>query len=661
MAKKGFLFTFTLISLLVFLVSVPAVINHAEAKGNPNITQELADLKIAIGTYKDGLYKIAADYLKNFLKKYPKSKFKIRVSLLLADALNKIGKSDEALSVYRSILNKNTNLKGTTLIQIHYSIYKILKNKHLAEAIIHLKFIVDLSSREKVKNNTTNQAFMELIEYYKRKGKIHKAEQLLNKFLLSSPSSPWKEKALLQKVILLTLQKRFKESMSLLEPVIQKNKKHEGLSKKYFLYWAISNLELKRYCAAQKAYKKLIKPYEDTPVLKSVLSGYIISSYKCFADEHVRSEMFKSLIKQFKKRPSILFQIYNLEGLLSFREGKYKKSRDVWTHVLERFPDHPKIPEILIKLDGISRNLHDLKTWKTLLIGISKDKRYLPETREVASLLLGNLYFFQKNYEAALPFYFNIINKKRYRKFCLERIVLCYYYLGKYKEAKTNLGILLLENPQVSEQAVILFLQADLLLRSNKKGDALILLKKLVSLNPKSKRASDIVWEQKAKLELGKLYFLKKDYKNAKHYLIDVLRQTSYSIEDNRTAAFYLGLIAEQEKKPELSETYFQIASGTKNPTVKVEALFRLGIAKKALKSYQESAKIFLEILNKYSNHKEWSDLSRLQLAEIYIILQDYKKATPLIRFILEKSKDMELKERANKLLKLIKKMQNSK
>lgn len=643
--------------LLLIYLSIPYGFTPARASEKHDLSQELTDLKIAVGAYNDRLYKIAADYFEEFLKKYPHSMFKIQASMLLGDSLSKIGKNTRALDIYRSIIIRNPRLDQTTLIQIHYAIYNILKKKHPKEAFKHLKFIVDFSLKNGIKSLTSNQAFLTLVEYYKKKNRIHTAESVLDKFLLLSPPSPWRERALLQKIIILTIQKRFKESLSLLEPVIKNAKNIEGYNKEFFLYWAISNIELKRYCVAQETYKKLIKSYLNTTKLSPVLTGYITSSFKCFADEHVRNQMFLSLFKQFKNRPSLLFKIYNLEGLLYFQEGKYGRSRDIWINVLERFPDHPGIPGIIIKLDKIFRKQNDLKTWESLLLKINKGKKYLPQTREVVSLFLGNLYFSRLKYETAIPFYFNIINKVEYRKFCLERIILCYYYLKKYKEAKINLGILTLENPQESERADILFLQADIMLRSGKTDNAMILLKKIVE--KKNLENRDRIWAQKAKLELGKLLFLRKNYKIAKSYLIDVLKESSYSIEDNRTAAFYLGLIAEQEKKPELSETYFQIASLTKNKNIKIEALFRLGLAKKSLKNYQESIKIFKKIINSYANNRQWSDLSRLNLAELFVILHDYNKAKNLISFLLEKSKDVEIKKGANNLLRVVKKIKD--
>lgn len=632
-------------------------VSIGKVKTSPTLSspQELTDLKIAVGAYEDGLYKIAAGYLQTFLKKYPKSKFTTEASLLLANAFLKTRDSKSALLTYRSILNKSRNLNKITLIQIHYSIYEILKKKHLTEAIVHLKFIVDLSLRKKIKNNISYQALLDLATYYKNEGNTTQAEKILDEFLLLSPPGLWREEALLQKTILLTLQNRFDESLSLLKPIIQKTKNLEGRGKEFYLYWAISNLKRKRYCVAQGAYKKLIKPFMDTPTLNSVINGYILSFSKCFADEHVRNEIFLSLYRKFKKRPSILFQIFYLEGLINFQEGKYKKSSAIWIKTLKSFPDHPKLPEILVKLDKIFKKTKDLKAWEALLLEISKGKEYLPETREVDSLLLGNLYFSQKKYETALPLYFNTINKKKYRKFCLERIILCYYYLEKYREAKTNLSILLLENPRLSEKPSILFLEADLLLRSNKTEKALDLFNKLIGEKKQDTGNMSGIWIVKAKLELGKIYFLKKDFETAKKYFMDVLKQVTSNIEDNRIAAFYLGLISEKEKKPELSETYFQIASLSKKMPIRIEALFRLGLAKKTLKSYKESEKIFQDIIKKHQGYTNWQELSRLQLAEIYVISKSYGKAIPQIKYLLEKSKDTDIKKQANKLLKIIK------
>ncbi len=622
--------------------------------------QELTDLKIAVGTYQDGLYKIAADYLKTFLRKYPKSSFKTRVALLLAEAYRKTGKRKKAFDTYQSVLNGNKRLNDLLLLKIHYAMYEILKKRHLSKGIVHLEFIEKLAVQKKIRNEIVYKTLLELAKYYYQKKKdIKKTEKILNRLLALKPPSPWRDRAMLQKAALLVEQKRFKTLLTLLRPIIREKGKIKGTERAFYLYWALANLKLKRFCVAQKTYKKLIQPYTDTPTLPSVISGYILSFFQCFADENVRTAAFLSLSKKFEKRPSILFQIYYLEGLVYDQAGNDKKASAIWIKTLKEFPDHPKLPDILVRLDGIFRKTNALKLWEEILLNISKDKKYLPESREIANFFLGNLYFMRGKYATALPFYFGIINNKKYRKFCLERIVLCYYYLKKYKEAKTNLGILLLENPQLADKPFILFLQADLMLRAGKTEKAMTLLKRLAANVSRHKKPEDL-WVVKAKLELGKIYFLKKDFDNARKYLLDVLKQALTPIEDNRMAAFYLGLISEKEKNSELSETYFQIASLSQKTPVRVESLFRLALAKKALGSYKESEKIFLSLVKNYgSRYPEWRDLSNLQLAEIYIILRQKDKAESQLRTLMEKSKDSDIKAQACRMLRDIQKKRN--
>ena len=632
----------------------------AEAKNSPGNSQELTDLKIATGAYEDGLYKIAAGYLEGFLKKYPGSKYELQVSMLLGSCLRKTGENTKALKVYQSILTKHKIRNPATLIQIHYAIYEIyLKKGKKKKAITHLRFIVDYSFKKRVKATVAYQSFLELSDHLEKSNNTQEALSVLDKLLKMKPPAPWNNEALLKKVVLLSKQKHFKEMISVLEPVILKMKRLNGNNKTFYLYWAIANLKTKRYCRAQEVYDKLIDLYSDTPTLSPVLTGFMVSSFKCFADQLVREQTFKALEKRFRNRPSVLFQIYYLEGYLNFEEGKYEKSRVIWVQAIDRFPDHPKIPDILLKLDKVFHGLNDLKAWESLLTRINKGKKYLQETKEVASLLTGDLYFSQKKYETALPFYFNIINKKKYRKYCLQKIVLCYYYLGKFKEAKTNLGILLLENPQISDKPSMLFLQADLLLRSNKTEKALKLLKKLVHLKNTGMSEAGAIWKIKAELALGKLYFIRKDFNNAKRYLLEVFRHVSPStMEDNRNAAFFLGLIATQEQNYELSETYFQIASLSKDPKVRVEALFRRGLTEKMLKSYYESMKTFEKIIKEYPDQQEWADLSRLELAKLYLYLHNNDKAIPLLKALLAHSKDDDIKKRAAILLNGLKKKQ---
>ena len=658
MIKKKFFqsiniaFSVLLITTTSFSIAGTHVRSYADSS-----QQELTDLKIAVGSYEDGLYKIAIQYLKGFLKKYPKSKFTIQVNLLLANAYQKAGKTHEALETYQKILNKRKSLTEADLLHIHYSMYEILKKGQPSIAVSHLKFIVNVSIKKKIKNNLTYKAFLDLSRYFKRQRRPKQAERVLNQLLSLSPPDPWKSDALLQKAYLMILQKRFQALRSFLEPIVKKPLKMDTQGKELYFYWAVTNLNLKRYCIAQETYRKLIDPFMDTPTLSSVINGYILSFTRCFADEHVREKIFLSLYKKFKNRPSILFKIYNLEGLIYYQEGKYPKARETWIKILRNFPDHPGIPEILIKLDRIFRETSSLKTWEGILLQINKSKKFLTETRQIDNFLLGNLYFSQGMYETALPFYFSIISNKRYRRICLEKIVLCYYYLKKYKETKTNLDILLLENPKLLDKSSILFLKADLLMREKKTEKAMEILEKIVAKKKSHKGLISNIWVVKAELELGEIYFLRKDFIDAKAHLLNVLKQVTDDIEDNRIAAFYLGLISEKEKKPELSETYFQIASLSKNTSIRVESLFRLALTKKVLRSYHESEKIFMYIIKSFHKYPKWQELSRLQLAEIYFDIKEYEKAKTQAKYLIEKSGDAEIKSKAGQLLLRIKNM----
>jgi len=479
---------------------------------------------------------------------------------------------------------------------------------------------------------------------------MKKSMKILNNLIKLKLDSPWYEKAILQKVTLLSLSGNYREITSLLAPIVEKEKEINEENKTFFLYWAIANLKTEKYCVAQEYYMKLIKYFTDSPEIHSVVTGYIISFYKCFADNHVRNRMFLSLKKEFKHRLSILFQIYYLEGLLYFKDGLYDKAKNVWKDTLEHFPDHPKIPFILIKLDKIFQKQGDKKVWESLLLKINKDKRYSSDAKDISSLLLGNLYFEEKKYENALPFYFNILNKKKYRKFCLERIVLSYYYLGKFKEAKTNLGILFLENPHASDQPKFLFLQADLLLRLNKTAEALQLLEKIV----KKKGGSVDPWKFKAELELGKIYYLRKGYKKAKHFLEDVFKKSELDLETSRQASFYLGLIAFQEKRWEAAETYFQFSSLSHNNAIKMEALFRLGCVLKRKGAYRESMEVFQRLLKNFPGEKKWCELTRLELAEIYMKQKKLEEALKVLKSLLKATKDKQLKNRAEILIRQI-------
>jgi len=640
-----------IVMIFLGIISLFLLLGSPSLARNAVKIQELNELKIAIGTYDDGLYKIASSYFIEFLRKYPKSSYKLKVYFLLGDCFDKTGQSQKALKTYKAALHKIPGLNLSAVVKLNYLIYKIyVKSKNRVQAIKHLKTIVHLSGT-KIRTDTVFRAFIALSNVYFVTNKFIQSEAILSKLLSLNPPSPWKEKALIQKAGLLIKQKKYKEAINMLRPCMKRGdfSKSDYANQIYHL-WAVSNLKLGKYCDAQKSYKKLLKRTLDTLFFDTIIKGYVVSSYRCYADERVRTAVFRSLLEKFKKRPSVLFQIYATEGLLYFKDKKYEKSQSIFIKALERFPDHPQVPRLLIKLDEIFSKTRNYSVWEVLLKKIDGNKKCVPETQIVSDYLLGKLYFLKKEYKTALPFFFNIINQKKYRASSLEKIVFCYYYLSKFKEAKTNLDIFLLENPQATEKPHILFLQGDLFLRARQTENALKVFKKIID-NPKiNKIKFNSSWVQKATLETGMIYFQRKDIKKAKKYFLIVLRRTTIEFENEKQAAFYLGLIAEREQKTDLSESYFLISSASNDVKIRLESIFRLGLLYFSMGSLEEATHQFEIILKDCPARLRWCNLARLKLAGIAVKLANPEKADEYLRKIIEDSKDKEIKEKAYQL-----------
>jgi len=613
--------------------------------------QELKDLKIALGTYEDGLYKIASSFLMSFLHNYPESSHRTRVFFLLGNCLTKSGQPHKALKVYKSALREIPDLKPADTVRFNYLIYKIYAKINKQKAIERLKYIVSFSGKRKVKTDSAFRAFFTLSKIYFEADKFDKSEVVLTKLLTLSPPSPWKEKALIQKGGLLIKQKKYRETIRILSPFVRNTDLSENdYSNEIFHLWAIANLKSGKYCKAQKSYKKLLEKTVDTPCFEKIIKGYIISFYRCYADENVRSDMFHSLQQKFHKRPSILFQIYSIEGVLYFQDKKYDKSQAILIKALKRFPDHPQVPRLLFLLDQSFKKMKDSRQWEVLLNEIEKNTKFLPESRIVSDFLLGNIYFSQNKYKTALPFYFNVINHKKYREKALEKIVFSYYYLKKFKEAKTNLDIYLLENPLASEIPSVLFLEGDLYLREKQTENALKVFYKIINDPKIKKKGVNASWVQKASLEMGKIFFQRKDTKKAKQYFLSVLRHPTFELENEKQAVFYLGLISERERQIDLSESYFQISSTSKEASIRIESLFRLGLLYFSTDYFKEASQQFEIILREFPKKKRWRDLSLLQLAKITIKSKHPEKADDYLKKIIETTEDKDIKSKAYQL-----------
>jgi len=408
--------------------------------------------------------------------------------------------------------------------------------------------------------------------------------------------------------------------------------------------------------AKTAALKTMINKHPASHLIDDALYqlGNTYSSLKDTENAHIAYNRLA------EKHPKSIFLSRTLlrQGLLYFNSNSYKASLTKYKKVTLKFPNSPDALEAVTNARKVyieQGNLEDYVTWIATLPFINStnaalenttfaiaEKKYLeneiakntikslqkynetfPEGSHKikANYYLAGIYFKEKEFEKAIPYYVLSIDEKgsEYTEDALNK--LAQIYLNK-NDFKTALPILkrLEEEAYVSEN--ILFAQSNLM-----KGY--------------SETATYELAIAYAKLLLGKGKIDNRLENDAKK----IIARAAIKTQDFTTA-----------------KTYYATVEKTANGALKAEALYYNAFFKNKQKEYEASNETIQELIAAYTTYKYWAVKSYVIMGENYYALDDIYQATFVLENIIKNFKEFkDIQEDAQKVLNTIKENQAKK
>ncbi len=186
-----------------------------------------------------------------------------------------------------------------------------------------------------------------------------------------------------------------------------------------------------------------------------------------------------------------------------YAENKeYHSALVLLERLLSVYPESPIMDEVLSEQVALYRLLGDYASYKKILMLLSTRKENTDLCRS-AMITLARFYYDEQKYDSSLHYWVLLKEKAEYKAMGLFEIAKIYDRISREEEAIIVVQSLINECPGSRYVTEAYMLWISILKKQNDFEQALAVLQKLINKNPEDPRLL---------MELGKLYFEKRDY-----------------------------------------------------------------------------------------------------------------------------------------------------
>ena len=422
-----------------------------------NLPEDEQLIQVSIGAFQDGLYDIAEKQLSLFLKDFPAHGKANDVSYLFARTLLLQEKWKEAKSALTKIIQENKNVDSMDYVLFWMAQAEMkLGNPELSQ-----KWLLLL---------TRNYPRFEYVDYaYYHLGclgielnRFTLAESSLNKVLLLSKRHALVRGASFWLGVVSLKQNGYEKAILYLKPLWEDSRRVSPTHGKDILFWLCeAQFRLGHFREALLNYQTYYNEFRTDPLIPHVYwrMGFCES---LLGNQRESVDRFRSFQSLFKESPLGLYTHYLL-GEIFLALGDHASSIRELNQLLQTPQPHPLWASSLLMLYwnhlhlGNKEEAHRV-TQRLLKLQAAEDEKSLIQW------LMGQTLFAEGRVVDALPYYFGILNS-RFRERALFQIAKGYFFENQFREALTNVDLLLLEFPDLKPLDEGLFMKAECLLR----------------------------------------------------------------------------------------------------------------------------------------------------------------------------------------------------
>jgi tetratricopeptide (TPR) repeat protein len=349
-------------------------------------------------------------------------------------------------------------------------------------------------------------------------------------------------------------------------------------------------------------------------------------------------QLFKN---QFKDSPLLLYTHYLL-GKIFMMMGDHLSSIKELNFILNSSQENTWGGAALLTLywnylqlgesEGVNRTFQRLQRLN-----------HFEEEKVFIQWLNAEIYFAGGEISESLPYYFNILNT-RFREKALLQIGKGNFFENKFREAMTNLDILLLEFPNSQYLEESLFIKGECLVQLGNATPALETYELILRQNKNN------VWQLFALMQIGSLHVFQNEHDRAENAFKKVIEEFPNHPLFYQ-AALQLGNLNFNKKNIVGAVHYYSIVLKGNTLELFGEAYFALGEIFYQQGKYERALSSFETAMQYLKETSSWFFLTHLEIANLKKRGGKYEEAKKSYLTIIDQSKDEEIKKAARELL----------
>ncbi len=599
---------------------------------SPSAGAERAEelLRVGVGAFKDGFYKVAEEQWRRFLSIYPNHPRAPEVRYMLGRTLFEEGKWEEAQEAFALLLKEGKFRERDALHYWLATCCQKIKDKACAEE--HYRTVV--KSFPKSPWFAPSVYHLGTLLFHDRR--YQEALQYLKRALEQPGLKDLRPYLRLKVAISLYHLGKYQEAERELVSLLKSGRKD---LEEESLYWlGEAKYEEGKWSEAQRNFARLRSLYPRSSFLPYALFHEALAWARM--DKSKRSwDILRQWQKTYLDHP-LRWRVALAQGKISFSLGRYKEAIEILQKVVKG-----------AKEKELQREASYLVAWCYLQLGEAKKaKGFVKNTKEddISHYLLARISLAEGKCKEALPYLFNLVNKSPYRKEALFEIARCFFREGKCKECLVNLDILRLEYPRFERMDELLWMKGECLIAAGKEEEAEKVFQELLKKHPRSP------WAPWAIYRLFSRELKRERIKEASS-LFSTLSERWPKHELVPRAALELGAELIQKGKYRDSLPFLQVASRSSQVSERQKARLWMGEAHFHLKEWERALEVYHEVLkDKGDKGSEWKAMAHIEIGNISYLMGKREEAREAYAAAVKISQDEGIRSRAKELLDLV-------
>jgi TolA-binding protein len=628
MGKK---ISFYLLLIIFIYAALPVKETHSRT-----FSEDDQLIRVGTGAFKDGLYDIAERQFSNFVKNYPKHDKVFDIYYLLGRTLFIRGKFKEAKAAFSKIISEGKNFEymDYTLLGIA-DVEMRLGNRDQAAKFL-LSIINKFPKFEQIDYSYYLLGLLELAS-----NQLSSAESIFRKVPQYSKNDELIHSSFLWLGILSFKQKQFEIADQYFKTICGNSKSISPQYLKYAFFWlGETQLKLGKFNEAKLNYRSFCERFKNDPL---VPEAYWKMGFCDYRSGNIKNsiETFQFFKNQFKDSPLLLYTHY-LVGKMSQMNGDYLSSIKELNLILNPSQGEAWGGAPLLTLYWNYILLGEIEGANRIFQRVQKLNQFEDE-KIFLQWLNAEMVFNKGEIADSLPYYFNIINTK-FRQKALFQIGKGYFFEEKFREAITNIDILVLEFPNSEYLEEGLFIKGECLVKLGNLNQAIETYGLIVRQN------MNHCWQLYALTQLGTIYAFRNEYDKAENAFKKVLEGfAGHPLFYN--AALQLGNLNFNKKNIVEAIHYYSIVLKGNILELFGEAYFGLGEIFYQQGKYEKALHSFETAIQYLRETSSWFFLTHLEIGNLKRRWGKYEEAKESYQIILDQSKDEEIKKAARECL----------